>query len=132
MNRSMPAPRARRLLWLALVLALPLPFFALAIGIAPPVRMLFVGSLVLGFFLSAPSMMTGLFLGIFMGQGMFWLAATRWLAKLGVRLLGSGAEVDARRIYAIVGALFVVSLLPIYQLPFSSGEQPTNLFGLFR
>ena len=47
--------RAIRWLWWLLVFTLPLPYWALEWGIAPPVRMLFLGGLVFGFVLSGPS-----------------------------------------------------------------------------
>lgn len=128
----MPALRARRVLWLVLALTLPLPFWSLQLGFAPPVRMFFVGSLVLGFFVSAPESMSGLLLGLFMLQGAAWLAATYWIARLVLRWLGDGEQVDARRLYAVLGLIAVVALLPVYWLPLSSGASPTNWFGLFR
>lgn len=139
LETSIPVPRARRLLWLAFVLALPLPFYALQVGFAPPLRMLFIGSLVLGVFASGPEATAALFLGFFMGQGLLWLGVTYLLARLGSRLLGlggsgsaGGGEIPAHRLYAVLGALVLIAMFPIYRLPYSSGEPVVSWLGLFQ
>jgi hypothetical protein len=132
MEEMMAARRGRRLIWLGFVLALPLPFFALQLGVAPPLRMLFLGSLVLGFFLSAPDSFSGLLLGLFVGQGLLWLGGTLLLARVVSNALGSDGGIERRRVLAVLGALFVIALLPVYRLPFSSGDLQTSWLGLFQ
>jgi hypothetical protein len=132
LEEMIATPRARRLVWLGFVLVLPLPFFGLELGFAPPLRMFLLGSLVLGFFLSAPESMSGLLLGLFVGQGLLWLLGTRLLAGLVSKLLGSGGGMRRRRLLAVLGALLVIALLPVYHVPFSSGDRQTSWVGLFR
>ena len=124
--------QAIRWLWLALVLTLPLPYWALEWGFAPPVRMLFLGALVLGFVLSGPSTLSLLFSGLYLVQGLVWLGGTRLLAGFVVRRLAGAGEVAPGRLVAALAALVVLALLPVYQLPMSSAEHQTNWFGLFR
>ena len=124
--------RAIRWLWWLQVFTLPLPYWALEWGVAPPVRMLFLGGLVLGFVLSGPSTLSLLFSVLYLLQGLLWLAGTRWLAGLVIRRLGGDGPVAPGRLAWAVGALVVLALLPVYQLPMSSAEYQTNWFGLFR
>ena len=124
--------RAIRWLWLVLALTLPLPYWALEWGFAPPVRMLFLGGLVFGFVLSGPSTLSLLFSGLYLVQGLLWLGAARLLAGFACRSLGEAGEVAPGRLVAAVAVLVALALLPVYQLPMSSAEYQTNWFGLFR
>lgn len=132
MNDRIATPRATRLLWLGFLLTLPLPFFALQLGFAPPLRMFFLASLVFGFFLSAPESMSALLLGLFVGQGLLWLLGTRLLARVVTKWLGVDEGVPRARLLALLGTLFAAACLPIYHLPFSSGDLQTGWLGLFR
>lgn len=132
MTEMIGTPRTTRLLWLALALTLPLPYWALEWGIAPPIRMLFLGSLVLGFVLSGPSMLSVLFSSLYLAQGVLWLGLTYLLARIVARRLGGGEAVAVGRLAAVIAVLVVLALFPIYQLPMSSAEHQTNWLGLFR
>ena len=132
MTAMIGAPRATRLLWLVLALTLPLPYWALEWGIAPPVRMLFLGSLVLGMVLSGPSMLSLLFSTLYLVQGVLWLGLTALLARIVVRRLSGGEGVARGRLAAAIAVLVLLALLPVYQLPMSSAEHQTNWLGLFR
>ena len=132
LSSQIPTLRARRLLWLAFALMLPLPFIGLEVGYAPPLRMLFLGSLVLGFFMSAPDATAGLLLGLFLGQGLVWLSACYLLARLGTRLVAGTDGVERSRLTTLLALLVGMALFPIYQLPLSSGALQKNWLGLFQ
>jgi hypothetical protein len=124
--------RSRRLLWLAFALSLPLPFMALQLGFAPPLRMFFLALLSFGFFLSAPEAASGMLTVVLAVQGLLWLLGTRLLARFVTSAMGGSGGVDTRRLIAVLGGLVVLALLPVYRLPFSSGERQTSWLGLFQ
>jgi hypothetical protein len=132
LNETISSAQARRLLWLAFVLILPLPFFALQIGFAPPMRMLFVASLILGVFSSAPDPTAGLYLGFFLGQGLLGSGVCYVLARVVLRWLGGPEGVRRGRFIAGLAAMAVLAMFPIYYAPYSSAQMQTNWLGLFR
>ena len=112
------------------VLALPVPFLSLESGSAPPLRLLFIGSLVLGVGVQDPDMMTGLLTLIYLGQGLLWSVGLYFLCGFaGRRLAGSRARSLAVVAFAVL--LVGASFFPIYRTPFSSSGLHSNILGIF-
>jgi hypothetical protein len=113
--------RARRLLWLGLLILLPVPFFGIESGLVPVARLLLLGSLVAGVALQDPDWMSRLFAGIFLGQGLLWAALLYGVARLAVRWLPRPVPLG------IVVLLAVASLFPIYSTPFSASSPRSSI-----
>jgi hypothetical protein len=120
----------QRILFGVCMLALPVPFLALESGTAPPLRLLFMGSLVGGILVQDPDIMSSLLTALYLGQGLLWSAglffATRFVAR---RLAASALRTPVVCALAIV--LIGVSFFPIYRTPFSSAGLHTNILELF-
>jgi hypothetical protein len=112
------------------LLALPVPFLSLESGTAPPLRLLFIGSLVLGVAVQDPDLMSGLLTLIYFGQGLLWSIGlyygTRFAAE---RLAGSRVRSLAAAVFAVL--LITASFFPIYRTPFSSSALHSNILGIF-
>ena len=124
--------RARRCLWLVLCLTLPLPFWTSTAGFAPPVRPLFVSTLIGGIALGAPNGPLPFFLAALLTQAVVGIGLMYLLARLLLRVLAeSDGAIRARRLAAIVLSLLVMSLFSIYRIPLGSSGTRANLLGLF-
>ena len=106
-NRS----RARLWIWLALLLSAPLPFYALSSGVAPPVRLFFVASLVSGFLVSAPDFLAGLQVALYAGQGLFWSFVLYLVAGRAARLLFNETRASRGLFLALIMACVCIALL---------------------
>ena len=131
MNRLISEGMAAGVLWVAFFLLLPLPYWFLSLGFGPPVRMAFVGSLALGFVLSGPGTVSWAMFGLFGLQTVLAAYLTRRLAGSLVAAFGGTTGVPLARLAAVMGVLVGLAALPIYYLPYSSGEVRTNWMGVF-
>ena len=118
---------SRRILWLAFLLALPVPFLSVQAGLAPVANLLFYGSLAAGVYLGDPDSMSRLLALLHLGQGLFWALALYGLACLAARGLRRGGQVRGGLVAALVLALLAASLLPLYRTPLSSTGTRANL-----
>ena len=122
----------RWLLFAALALTLPLPFFLAGLEIAPLARLLFLEAVLLAVVASDGLAGTaGLFAALLAVEGLL-LGALLWgLAWLGGRAL-SRARPATRAACAGVAAasLLGLSLLEIYRTPHSSRAPTSNLLGI--
>ena len=124
---------AGRLLWIAALLTLPVPFYLGEPEFAPVVRLAFLTSLMSAVLVAEGGGTLGALAGIGMLQallyaGFLWLAAAliaRWLERL--RAPGARGMLVA----AIAIALFAVSLAEIYDTPLSSTRPRSNLTQIF-
>ena len=125
----MSTKAARRILWLALIGLLPVPFVSIVPGVAPVSRLLFLGGLTAGVFASDPDTLSRLFTLLLLGQAIGWGLVLYLVARLGAGLLDRWP--DGSRRTAIVGiavaVLLVVSLFPVYRTPLSSSGVRSNL-----
>jgi hypothetical protein len=123
----------RRLLWLALLVALPVPYWMFESG---RVSTLWLGELtafVLAMLLSEGGMVTRVVASLFVAQtllfiGVTWIVA-RFATRQIVRLSSERGRVLATA--AMIVVLLVVSLLPVYRSPLVSGGEAVNVIGLF-
>ena len=123
----------RRLLWLALLVTLPVPYWLFESG---RVSTLWLGELtafVLAMLLSEGGMVTRVVAALFVGQtllfvGVTWLIA-RSLAR-GIARVGS----ESGRMAVAVGAIVLLlgmALLPVYRSPLVAGGEAVNVIRLF-
>lgn len=124
----------RRLLWLAFVVALPVPYWIFESGRVPT---LFLGELtafVLAMLVSEGGMVTSVVAALFITQTLLFLALTWVAARLVtrqiVRLRADGARTAAT--IATIVVLLAVSLLPLYRSPLVAGGAPVNVVELFQ
>lgn len=118
---------SRRILWLAFLLALPVPFLSVQTGLAPVANLLFYGSLAAGVWLGDPDSMSRLLALLHLGQGLVWALALYGLAWLVTRGLLRGGEVRGGLVAALVLGLLAASLFPLYRTPLSSTGARANL-----
>lgn len=111
----------RRLLWLALIVALPVPMLGLETGLVPVLRLLLLGGFTAGVALQDPDVMSQLFTAMFLGQAALWIALEWWLARLVV------GRLPARAPWLAIAALAILSLLPVYATPYSKDRASSSI-----
>jgi hypothetical protein len=121
-------------LWLAFFALVPVPFVLAATGFAPPLRVLFLASM-----LGAIALVDGaqgpmpIFLGLLFGQVALFAALAYLAAHLLLRAFAR--LVSERWVSALVGLtialLLCVSFFDIYYTPHSSSLPYANVTGLF-
>ena len=111
----------RRLLWVVLMVALPVPMLGLESGWVPVIRLLLLGGATAGIALQGPDDLSLLFTGMFLGQAVLWGLLQWWVARAIVRRLPSFAP------FALVGALLVAALFPIYETPYSADHAASSI-----
>jgi hypothetical protein len=126
-----PGPvTARRVLFLAAVLLLPVPYWAVEVERAPLVRLLLLGVMTGIAAIQEPGGVISILAGALAAQGLFWLVMLAALARLVVRWLP-----EARRglgVAVVVGVLAVLAAFPVYHTPFARTGARTNVLGVLR
>ncbi|MGI9432321.1 MAG: hypothetical protein ACR2PQ_08915 [Myxococcota bacterium] len=130
---SLTSRGARRLLWLALIFTVPIPFYLGALEIAPLARGLFLSFLVWGVVATEG---VGGFQGLFallavvqmvVGAGLLWC-----VAALAARVMrGATPATRAVAVGDLVVALIGFSLQDVYRTPLSSTRPQSSLLSLF-
>ena len=121
---------ARRLLVLAAVAFLPVPYWAVEVERAPVVRLLLLAAMTGIAAIQEPGGVISIVAGALAAQSLLWLGVLAVLARLAVRWLP-----EARRdlgVAVAVGVLAALALLPIYHTPFARTGTQTNVFGVLR
>ncbi len=132
---SVSRSASKWLLWAALLLSLPLPFYMGAQGLVPPVRALFLAGIATGMLLTEGAHGTsGIFAGLGLAQGLAALLLSLGLAALLARLAWRLAPARARTpvVLALACAMLGAALLPIYDTPLSSSRARSSLLQAFR
>ena len=110
----------RRWLWMAALVAAPLPMFGLASGSVPPLHQLQLGALALAFSIAERAQGVGpLLAALFLGQA-FAYAAVLWLASaLAARALSQLPPLlRTRAAFSLVAlGLALAAFQPIYRTP---------------
>jgi len=124
----------RRLLWLALVVALPVPYWLFETGRVPT---LFLGELsayVLAMLVSEGGMVTSVVATLFVTQTVLFLALTWVVARTIGKLLARVQNDGTRTATALVTIVLLLgaSLLPVYRSPLVAGGEPVNVVALFQ
>lgn len=129
----MSAKAARRVLWAALLLALPVPYWVLEGGRVPTIWLLEVAGYSLAALMAEGGSIVALISGLFVAEAILAVFTLR----VGAGLLASTIErriAPERRTLAvalITGGLLAGALLPIYATPLVEGGRSVNLFGVF-
>jgi hypothetical protein len=125
----------RWLLWLAALIALPLPLFGLESGRVPALYQLELGALSATFSLLERAQGVGPMVALlFLGQGLAW-ALVLWLGAALLARLFSRLPPRLRSraaLYLVVLGFAFAILKPIYLNPYSSHALQTNLLDLYR
>jgi hypothetical protein len=125
---NLSAVAARRVLLLAAVLLLPVPYWAIEVERAPVARLLFITAVTAAAAISEPGGAVSIVAPLLAAESLLWLLALAVAARLAVRWLP-----ERRRTAAValaVAALVVVSLLPVYHTPFARGGSDVGLRGI--
>jgi len=125
----------RRWLWIAALVAAPLPTVGLASGSVPPLHQLQLGALALAFSVAERAQGVGpLLAALFLGQA-FAYAAALWLAAaLSARALSYLPPRLRTRValFGVVLGLALATLQPIYRTPYSSHAAHSSLLDVYR
>jgi hypothetical protein len=120
----------RRVLWIALVLALPAPILLLGPGFVPPAHLAQLGGAALAFGLAESLRgVVGLTALIFLGQALLYAAALWALARLVARRLGRARGAALALAALLVAAACVV---PVYHTPYHARLPRATLLEIYR
>jgi hypothetical protein len=131
--RGVSHATARRWLWIAALVTMPVPFFLAQVEWAPVLRLAFLSSL-FGAVMLAEGGGTAILLGVlgilqtFLYAGLFYLAAG--LAAHGVQRIAS-PPMRVAAVGTVVFLLVASAQLPIYETPLSSARLRSNVWQLF-
>lgn len=130
------SPRAIRwLLWLAALVALPLPLFGISAATVPALHQLQLGALALAFTVLERAQGIGpLIATLFLAQGLLWSALLFAAAVLAARALARLPPLARTRLtlFVIVLGLALASAQPVYRTPYSSRSAESSLLGVYR
>jgi hypothetical protein len=129
------SPRALRwLLWLAALVALPLPLAGLGSARVPPLHQLELGALALAFTASERAQGVGpLIAALFIGQALAWALALWVAAALAARLLSPLPPLFRTRaaMFLVALGLSIGVMQPIYRTPYSAHAARSTLLGVY-
>ena len=125
----------RRLLWLALFVALPVPLLGIGIGRVPALHQLELGLLALVFTLVEHARGFGpLLSALFLGQALVYAVALALVARLAARLLSRLPPLVRTRAALLMVTLGLALAIaqPIYRTPYSAHSARASLLGVYR
>jgi hypothetical protein len=125
----------RRFLWLALLVAAPLPLAGIAPALVPPLHQLELGALALAFSVAEQAQGVGpMIAALLLAQGLGW-AALLWLLAAGVaRLLRGWPPLTRTRaaFFLVVLGVGLAVAQPLYRTPYSARSPRSNLVEVYR
>lgn len=123
----------RRLLWLALLVALPVPYWLFESGRVPTLWLGELTAFVLAMLLSEGGMVTRIVATLFVGQTLLFVGLTWLIARFASRWIGTLRSESGRTtvVVAAIVLLLGVALLPIYRSPLVAGGDAVNVIRLF-
>jgi hypothetical protein len=121
---------ARRLLFLAAVAFLPVPYWAVEVERGPVVRLLLLAGMTGAAAVGEPGGVISIVAGALVAQSLLWLGALAVLSRLVVRWLPASRR--GVGVAAVAGVLAALALFPVYHTPFARGGSRTNVFGVLR
>jgi hypothetical protein len=123
----------RRLLWLALLVALPVPYWLFESGRVPTLWLGELTAFVLAMLLSEGGMVTRIVATLFVGQTLLFVGVTWLIARFASRWIGALRSENGRTtvVVAAIVLLLGVALLPIYRSPLVAGGDAVNVIRLF-
>jgi len=125
---------ARRLLWAALVLMLPAPFFLAETGLVPPARIFMLALLTLGvIFTEGAQGVAGICAIFLLAQALAYFAALWMVAALFTRLIGSLAPraTTAVMLLLLIVGVTIASRSAVYRDPFRAHSLYVNLLHVY-
>lgn len=117
------------IVWLALIGALPVPYFMVETGRVPAAQLMILAAVTTPLAFSDPSLTTRFVAGFLAAQSLFYGALLYLAARALARRIAPHRRAVAT--LAAVAALVALSLFNIYRAPLSHGAAPTNIVGVF-
>src|SRR5262245_21097171 len=121
---------ARRVLWLAAVFLVPVPYWGIEVERAPVARLVLLAVVTGAAALAEPGGVGSIVGAALVAQAVLWLGAWAVVARLVARHLPATWRSPA--VALIVAVLLVVAILPVYRTPFARTGPRTNLLGIFQ
>jgi hypothetical protein len=123
----------RLLLWLAFLVALPMPYWVFETGRVPTLWLGELTAFVLAMLLSEGGMVTRVVATLFTTQTLLFVGVTYLLARAVARPIARVPSAGRRTAVALVTVLLVLctSLLPLYRSPLVAGGAAVNVLALF-
>ncbi len=122
------------ILWLALILTLPVPYFMIESGRVPTVRLFLFALLTSAAALAEPDYASRFVAALFVLQAGLYVvlcyALARWVARLVHQR--TPAAYHALIVTAVVAGLLAAAMFDIYRAPLSNGSLHPNLLGVWR
>jgi hypothetical protein len=121
---------ARRVLWVAALFLIPVPYWAIEVERAPVARLVLLAAVTGAAMLAEPGGVGSIVGGALVAQAILWLvvwAVVAWFVERRLR-----ASWRAPVVALIVVALLVIALLPVYHVPFARTGPRVNLLGIFQ
>lgn len=126
----MSAKAARRILWLALLFCLPLPYWGIEVERGPAVRLLLLTIMTGAVVVTEGGFDASIVGGLFLLQSLVVLGLLYLLARVLVRALPPARRGTA--VAVLVAALVALALQDVFRLPFARSGPQANLLGIFR
>jgi hypothetical protein len=125
---------ARRILWLAAVFVVPLPFFLVETGLVPAARVLMLAAVTVAVIITEGSLgAVGIAAALLIGQGLLYLAILWMLTGLLLRPLRRRSSRTVAVITAtlVVVAIVCASMFEIYHTPFRTESLQASLLEVY-
>jgi hypothetical protein len=122
-------------LWLAALVALPLPLAGIGSALVPPLHQLELGAVALAFTVLERAEGIGpLVSALFLGQAFAWALALWLAAGILARALARLGPLTRTRVafFVVVLGLALATSLPIYRTPYSAHSARSTLLGVYR
>jgi len=121
---------ARRVLLLAAVFLVPVPYWGIEVERAPVARLLLLATVTGAATIAEPGGVGSIVSGALVAQAVLWLVV--W--SVAVRLVEARLPAARRgaAVALLVGVMLVVSLFPVYHTPFARTGPRSNLLGIFQ
>jgi len=124
----------RRMLWLALLVTLPVPYWVFEGGRVPTLWLGELTAFVLAMLLSEGGMVAGFVAVLFVGQTSLFVGVTWLVARYATRGRARLRSASARSAAALgaIAALLGMAFLPVYRTPLVAGGDAVNVLRLFQ
>ena len=125
----------RWLLFIAALVALPVPSAGLGSGLMPPLHQLELGAFALAFTVLERAQGVGpLIAALFLGQALVWALALWLAAALAARLLSPLPPLFRTRatLFVVALGLSLAVMQPIYRTPYSAHAARSTLIDVYR
>jgi len=120
-------------LWVALLLTVPLPYWAIEVGLVPAANLLVLSLVTVGASIVEGGDVLPLLALVLTVQALAWAGVLFVAARFVTRRIGRRRSVLTQRALAtaLVCSLAAMSLFEVYRAPFSTSGPRTNVLGAF-